>query len=293
MTGNWQERRERLPNGIELALCERGLRNGKPSIVALHGWLDNSASLVPLAEAMPSWHWNLVDLSGHGLSSHRSIDSAYHFVEWLHDIDLLVRRISEAHGPVIILGHSLGAALATILTAAIPERVKALVSIDGLGGLADEEGRRLQHLRQHLEDRYAALTRSRIADYESLDYMVALRQRAAPLPESIAKTVVQRNAIELESGRWTWRSDPRLRMASAFRLGEDFYQELMNQIDLPVLAFFAHQNGVLNFPAQAKRLLGTPLGKAVFVEGSHHFHATDPAFTAAEVEKFLSSALAR
>lgn len=292
MTMVWQERQERLPNGIELALCDNQVTTTKPIIVAFHGWLDNAASLLPLANAMPSWHWLLVDLTGHGHSSHRSHDSAYHFVEWLHDVDVLVRQIAATKGPVIVLGHSLGAALATMLAATAPERVRALISLDGLGGLAEEPERRLVRMKQHLEDRYTALSRTRVAEYESLDYMVALRQRAAPLPEAVAHAVVARNAMQLPSGRWIWRSDVRVRMASAFRLTEEYYQSVMAAIEPPTLAFFAHENGVLSFAAQAKRLLLVPQGKAVFVEGSHHFHATDPTKTALEIESFLKAVLA-
>ncbi|MEZ5484862.1 MAG: hypothetical protein R3F01_06865, partial [Lysobacteraceae bacterium] len=54
-----------------------GRRGGKP-LLALHGWLDNAASFVPMVEAMQAsgrledLDVVALDLAGHGYSAHRS-----------------------------------------------------------------------------------------------------------------------------------------------------------------------------------------------------------------------------
>ena len=47
-------------------------------ILALHGWLDNALSFASLAPLLTDYHMIALDLSGQGLSDHRSPDATYH-----------------------------------------------------------------------------------------------------------------------------------------------------------------------------------------------------------------------
>ena len=48
----------------------RGGRAGAPKVLALHGWLDNAASFVPLAAHLDDIELIALDLPGHGRSAH-------------------------------------------------------------------------------------------------------------------------------------------------------------------------------------------------------------------------------
>ena len=43
---------------------------GQPRVLALHGWLDNAASFLPLAARLPALDLVMLDLPGHGRSGH-------------------------------------------------------------------------------------------------------------------------------------------------------------------------------------------------------------------------------
>lgn len=122
---------------IEFAGKLWGKENGEPWLL-LHGWLDNASSfdvLVPLlCEKMPNAQFLCYDFAGHGHSNHR-YNGVYHFIDYVADAYTIV----EAMGwkSFNIIGHSLGQGIASILAGSIPDRVKNLVLIEGIGPHTD------------------------------------------------------------------------------------------------------------------------------------------------------------
>ena len=109
------------------------LRLGNPSgpkVLALHGWLDNAASFLPMAPHLGKVDLVAIDMLGHGDSTHIPAGYDYAFVDWMHDILDVLDALGwpQAH----LLGHSLGGALATVVAAGAPERVLSLALIEAL-----------------------------------------------------------------------------------------------------------------------------------------------------------------
>lgn len=131
-----EERFLTLADGRRIALLDNG-RQGKPLVIALHGWLDNGASFLPLAPHLAECHLVCIDLPGHGHSDHKP--TPYVFVDWLDDL----HQIAQAAGwqRFILLGHSLGALIASAYAGVFPEQIVRLILLEGLGPLSqpDEE----------------------------------------------------------------------------------------------------------------------------------------------------------
>jgi len=90
-----------------------GLRNSGdgPRVLALHGWLDNAASFVPLAPHLASLQLVAIDLPGHGHSAHLPAGASYTTAAAIcHVLD-----VADALGwdRFSLLGHSMGAGIAT------------------------------------------------------------------------------------------------------------------------------------------------------------------------------------
>ena len=64
-------------DGLTYAGVEWGDPDGYP-ILALHGWLDNALSFSVIAPFLNKYRLIALDLSGQGLSDHRSLDATYH-----------------------------------------------------------------------------------------------------------------------------------------------------------------------------------------------------------------------
>ena len=203
-----QERFLTLADGRRVALLEslpaQGEQGDKPLLLALHGWLDNSASFVPLAPYLTHFHLVCVDLPGHGHSDHKN--TPYVFVDWLDDL----YQITQAAGwsRFVLLGHSLGALIASAYAGVFPEQVERLILLEGLGPLSQPDDVVPEQLRRAILNR--SRTRERASQgFASIDEAVAARCKVADITPSAARLICERQ-LEERAGRWHWRSDPRL-----------------------------------------------------------------------------------
>ncbi|WP_030187147.1 alpha/beta fold hydrolase [Streptomyces violaceorubidus] len=99
---------------------------GSP-IVGLHGHLSEGSSFTPFAQTLePKWRLIAPDQRGHG-DSGRAAD--YSREGYLADIEALLDHL--ALDRVVLLGHSLGAVNAYQFAARHPQRVTALINVEG------------------------------------------------------------------------------------------------------------------------------------------------------------------
>ncbi len=100
-----------------------------PRVLLLHGAGLNAAAWVPAAQHLTDFDCLALDLPGHGWA-----DSV---AEW--DLQRIARAFLELvkpteQSPVALVGHSLGAAVASLIAASTAKReVSALVNLDGWG----------------------------------------------------------------------------------------------------------------------------------------------------------------
>lgn len=239
-------------------------RNGPRPVLALHGWLDNAASFDRLAPLLRDADVVALDLAGHGLSYHRTPQSAYNVWDDLPDLV----RVADALGwsRFHLLGHSRGAIIAALLTAAQPARIASTVFLDGLTppplAFADTFAQLGRHIEEHLRPPKPA------SRYESPQRALEVRCRVGRIGADEAWPIVERGLVEID-GAWQWRADPRLNFASAFKLSAEHIDVLLKTLATrPHLLLMAEQGlGI--------RLRGTPQLDGMHwrcLPGSHHFH---------------------
>ncbi len=119
--------------GWRYRLHEWSAHEGAPTAVLLHGWMDTGAGFGPLAAALgPHWRCLAPDWRGFG-ESDRAPQGRYWFPDYLADLDALLDICLAGDERVTLIGHSMGGNVAGLYAGARPERVRALVSLEGFG----------------------------------------------------------------------------------------------------------------------------------------------------------------
>lgn len=274
------------PAGRDLAALRFGTPGGT-RVLALHGWLDNAMSFAPLAAQLPQLDMVALDLPGHGHSAHRPPRSWYHYIDYLDDALLALDALGWER--CVLLGHSLGGAVATVLAAARPERVEKLLLIEALGPLAFKPGNAVAALRTGLDER-AAADDKQLRRFPDLATAVVARARANGLSEGVARLLVERSLRPVEGG-FEWRSDPRLKIASPIRIHEDMIREWLAAIEAPTLLIAADPPPPY-FDADTRRARMACVRelREVVLSGNHHLHMEDPAPVADAIRAFIARA---
>lgn len=266
-----------------------GLRSGREGgtrVLALHGWLDNAASFVPLSEHLGDIDLVALDMPGHGESAHLPMAADYLLLAFLRAAFAAADALGWER--FSLLGHSLGGVIASLMASAQPQRIDRLLTIEALGALTENEERTTQRLRDALAA-YTALPNKQLRVFPDVATAVRARLQAGTgdLGEAAAKLLVERGLRRVDGG-FVWRSDPRLTMPTAVRMSEAQSRNLVANIECPARIIYAAP-AQSYFPDALRRERAGLLrnGELIVIPGSHHLHMDDAAGVAAAIGDFL------
>ncbi|MCL1636129.1 alpha/beta hydrolase [Luteimonas sp. SX5] len=264
-----------------------GLRNGRegaPRVLALHGWLDNAASFVPLAPYLDDVDLVAIDLPGHGRSAHLAPGADYSFAYALHS----VLDAADALGweRFALLGHSMGAGIGSLVAAGCPQRIERGVFIEALGALAEVPERTVARMREAVAAT-RALPGKRLRIFPDIEPAIRARMQANALSEPVARLLVERGVVAVEGG-YVWSSDPRLTLPTMTRMTEPQIRDLVQGIECPARAIFADPaQPYLPDALRRERVALMPQGELVVLPGGHHLHMEQPQDVAAAIGDFF------
>ncbi len=257
---------------------------GAPRVIALHGWLDNAASFLPLLPHLPPLDLLLLDFPGHGRSAHLPAGADYTLPSYVH----AVLDAADALGwdRFALLGHSMGAAVATMAAVAVPERIQRLALIETVGPLSEEADAAPARLRQAVTAA-RALRGKRLRVFPDLEVAVRARVQASPMRPESARLLVERGTRPVDGGH-IWSSDPRLTLPGPLRLDEACVEALLRALQCPLHIVLARQAQPY-FPHDRRqaRLELLPQARVSVIEGGHHLHMDLPVEVATALAPFL------
>lgn len=281
-----EELRLYLPiSRLHVAAKAWGPKDARP-ILCVHGWLDNCHSFVPLVQRMlsdgrPPARVVAVDLPGHGLSEHRHPAS---FMEFMCDVNEIANALGWPR--FTLIGHSMGAVIACIYAAAMPERVDMLVLIDALGPAQARQSAHRQ-IADGIRSRTLLLEKNNRTFATRLEAAKALRMKNDTMSKESALLLVERGTKPVEGGVM-FRHDIQVRATSLQRYDESQIKELMQDVKCPTLVVLP-DNGLIVESSASQRLKYVPHWETLQLQGGHHVHMDDADTLAKGLLPFLDS----
>lgn len=210
-------------------------RSQEPLFLLLHGWLDQGRSFDGMAELLVGHGevWGL-DFRGHGQSEWIGRGGYYHFIDYLRDVCQLLESPRCQGREVVVIGHSMGGSVASLVAGAVPDAVSALVLMEGSGPPARQPADTLARSRVWLRDlsRYGKGPKF----YASAE---ELQSRVGVIYPEFDDEQVQRfirSAIVFEAGQgWRWRYDPLHRCTNPIPFMQELYIAFAKEYKGPVL----------------------------------------------------------
>ncbi|MGY5453218.1 alpha/beta fold hydrolase [Agarivorans sp. MS3-6] len=256
--------------------------NSPYCLVMLHGWMDNAASFTPLIKQLDAVHCIAVDFPGHGHSAHRQ--GHYHFVDYVDDVYGFLAEL-KLNKPIVLLGHSLGALVATTYAAAFPEQLVGLVCIDGIGPLSINEQATTEHLAKAIRQRHK---QKHTKGFAELNYAIKLRAKTNGLSEDNSRLLVER-AVMQRDGRWYWRHDEKLKLSSPLRFSELQAKNICQSVPFASLLIAASEFPLLTPDYIALRQSWFSQLETQMVSGGHHLHMQNPQAVAERLRAYIKT----
>ncbi|MEO3480389.1 alpha/beta hydrolase [Phaeobacter sp. CAU 1743] len=270
-------------DGLHLRGLAWGPVDGTP-VLMLHGWMDHADSFAELAPRLDGCHVVAVDLSGQGLSTHRAAHATYNIWDDLPQIAELLDRLGW--DDCVLVGHSRGANIAALFAAALPERVRALVSLDSLV-VEPTDLTVVDTLRAFLQDTRKQKARPPRIFATQTDYID--RRTAQGNSPQVSQALATR-ALEQRGEGFVMRGDPRMFASSAIKLTHADVEDVLRAIQCPVLNIWA-AGGIKSRRPKLGGLMKVAAALIADYEsaelvGDHHFHL-DPTAAAQIADAML------
>ena len=189
--------------GVRYCIHEWGDKSSRP-VFYLHGWADTGSTFQFVADVLGA-DWRIIapDWRGFGQSARGA--ASYWFPDYLADLHAILEHYVPS-GKVPILGHSMGGNIASLYAGTMPERVAALINIEGFGlsdtDPADAPGRYREWIT-------AAVAGPEFADYPDFGALAKrIRKRSPGLSDARAEFVARQWAKLDDEGRVRLRADP-------------------------------------------------------------------------------------
>jgi pimeloyl-ACP methyl ester carboxylesterase len=210
----------------------------RPTLVLVHGNRDHARSWDRVArELRHDWHVVAPDLRGHGDSAW-VLGGPYAIADNVLDLANLIDALGP--GPVTLVGHSLGGSVTTMYAGVYPERVRRLVTIEGLGPPpAMIERMRARPPHERVRDwvrQMRDLAGRQPRRYPSLEAAAKrMREENSFLSEELALHLTAHGVNRNEDGSYSWKFDNYTRTFAPYRFDVEDMRALWQRIACPVL----------------------------------------------------------
>lgn len=261
----------------------------EPPLVLLHGWQDTGDTFQFLIDAMARDRPVLApDWRGFGRSEWAG--ESYWFPDYFADLDALLDQVLPDQ-PVRLVGHSMGGNVATLFAGLRPERVRCIVTLEGVGLPRTRPADAPAQLRQWLKQVRRIPPLKTYESFEALAAVIGVRfprfgaERARFVAEAWAETV---------PGGVRLLGDARHRWLNPVRYQREDAEACWREVRAPVLLLLGTESDMArglgpDGTIEALERLMADVQVATVGGAGHMLHIEQPGQVAALIEPFLSA----
>lgn len=283
-----------LGTGLTYHVLEWDARASDHTVVLLHGFLDSAWGFSRVVSAGLSQRFHILapDMRGHGDSDRIGAGGYYHFMDYVADVDELVRALGRRR--VSFIGHSMGGTIASYYAGAFSDAVHRLALLEGLGPPCAETPMP-ERIRGWIEGWRRARTREPTT-YASLEEAAArLRARDRLLDEAQSIELAGRATRATPGGRLRFKHDPLHLTTGPYPFRVDLAEPIWRAIRAPTLIIHGGESELpLSAAESARRVANFRRAREEVLPGAGHMmQRHEPRALAALLAPFLAEADAR
>ena len=260
-----------------------------PQVFLLHGWMDSSPTFQFVVDALRR-DWQVIAPDWRGFGGSTWLGHSYWFPDYYADLEALLAHYAP-DGPVRLVGHSMGAAVAGVYAGLRPERVGRLAMLDFLGLKPPPEADSPFQLRKWLDAQAAAPRLPTHADHAA--FARRLRTVNPRLDAARADFLARHVGRAAADGRVEMACDPWHKVSSPFVYRIEDVMACWRQVRAPTLMLFA-EHGYVNDrladdPDELQRRLGcfADVRVVTIADAGHNLQHDQPEQVAVVLEDFL------
>ncbi len=275
-----------LANGLRYHALEWE-RPGDTTYVLVHGFSDLAATWELVAERLDG-HVIAPDLRGHGDSGWIGAGGYYHFMDYVADLDEVIRQ--RARKRIVLVGHSMGGSIASYWAGTRPERLAALVLLEGLGppDMSGADGP--SRTAMWIEAWRTGRDKQKIMP--TLDDVVRrMRRHDELLDEASARRLAEVGTKAVEGG-FVWKLDPLHNTMGPYPYRLDGAKRYWERITCPVLCMDGAESKLNLGDAEraARRAVFANVSHIVIAGAGHALQRHRPAEVAAAIVEHAKGA---
>lgn len=274
--------------GVDYHVTEWGDQGGR-LLVFLHGWGDAGSTFQFVVDELKQ-DWFVVAPDWRGFGESRLETNSYWFPDYLADLDAILQ-IYSPNAAVRLLGHSMGANVASLYAGVMPERVTALVNVEGFGLPDSDPADAPVRYRKWIE---AGRSAPPTSIYDSFEALVPRILRLSPgLSRDRALFVAGKWAKAEPDGRVRINADPVHKLPNAVLYRRREAVACWRRVTAPVLIVVGEdsEHGRDLESRTSADADSRPVSNAVTVSipgAGHMIHFDQPGSLAASIEAFVS-----
>ena len=261
-----------------------------PTLFFLHGWGDISASFQFVVDALPG-NWRIVapDWRGFGLTQWN--EGPYWFPDYVADLDALLELYSPDQGASIV-GHSMGAIVASLYAGIRPERVVRFANLEGFALWVSAPGEtpdRFDTWLKQIRDNNSSFRRYARRE----EFATRMRRDNPRLTAERAAFVAEQATLAVDDG-FVFAGDPRHRWINPVLYPLEEAKACWRRVTAPTL-WVAGRDSVIMTPFaknpddyQARMECFAKVREVLIDDCGHNLHHDQPEQLAARLGEFLA-----